>query len=264
MEDPASLLYSSELLVKVVMFAAVQVLVCIILSKSSGIFSGDKERTGRSCSSHMSRSVSIRHMLAAVYDLPAAGEISTAVLLSSPSSTAFAAAAASTEAFNFDFNDGLGAQSCSMREHKPWSGTVGCWRTEDGDLCPLDQLVRRRGGAGLSDSGFVSRDRSLKAKGRSKTTLGLGRLGPGPLVASARAARVASARATRVASARAARAASGSGQELRDRVGPSALQPCRRAARVASALLRVAASQVARSHGHPWKSQTEWAAWAES
>ncbi|PKA53335.1 hypothetical protein AXF42_Ash010065 [Apostasia shenzhenica] len=66
---------------------------------------------------------------------------------------------------------------------------------EDGDLCPLDQLVRRRGGPAeqdSSDSGFVSGDEGAEQDC-------VRRLGPGPLVASARTARVASTRAARVA-----------------------------------------------------------------
>ncbi|PKA58104.1 hypothetical protein AXF42_Ash019808 [Apostasia shenzhenica] len=50
-----------------------------------------------------------------------------------------------------------------------------CGLLEDGDLCPLDHLVRRRGGPveqDSSDSGFVSGDRSPETKGRSKTASG--------------------------------------------------------------------------------------------
>ncbi|KAL0906893.1 hypothetical protein M5K25_025423 [Dendrobium thyrsiflorum] len=67
---------SPKLLLRVVMFLAVQVLVYLILSKSSCIFSTSK-KISRSFSFRPARSASIRSMLAAISDLPAA-EFATA------------------------------------------------------------------------------------------------------------------------------------------------------------------------------------------
>ncbi|XP_050216307.1 uncharacterized protein LOC126667391 [Mercurialis annua] len=60
-----------DMLLKVLMFALVQALVYIILSHSSNIFSNTVKR---SSSFKPARSVSIRRMLAALQDLPAASE----------------------------------------------------------------------------------------------------------------------------------------------------------------------------------------------
>ncbi|XP_031274779.1 uncharacterized protein LOC116133225 [Pistacia vera] len=62
----------AEMLIKVLMFAIVQALVYLILSKSSNIFS--KSNYKRSHSFKPARSVSIRRMLAALQDLPPGGE----------------------------------------------------------------------------------------------------------------------------------------------------------------------------------------------
>ncbi|EEF50225.1 uncharacterized protein LOC8289316 [Ricinus communis] len=62
-----------DMLLKVAMFALVQALVYIILSKSSNIFSNTVKR---SSSFKPARSVSIRRFLAALQDLPASGELS--------------------------------------------------------------------------------------------------------------------------------------------------------------------------------------------
>lgn len=61
-----------DILIKVLMFAVVQALVYLILSKSSNIFS--KSNYKRSHSFKPARSVSIRRMMAALQDLPAGGE----------------------------------------------------------------------------------------------------------------------------------------------------------------------------------------------
>ncbi|OAY40129.1 hypothetical protein MANES_10G152300v8 [Manihot esculenta] len=62
-----------DMLLKVAMFALVQALVYIILSKSSNIFSKTIER---SSSFKPARSVSIRRMLATLEDFPAGVELS--------------------------------------------------------------------------------------------------------------------------------------------------------------------------------------------
>ncbi|KAJ9158679.1 hypothetical protein P3X46_024243 [Hevea brasiliensis] len=62
-----------DMLLKVAVFAVVQALVYIILSKSSNIFS---KTIDRSSSFKTARSVSIRRILAALEDLPSGGELS--------------------------------------------------------------------------------------------------------------------------------------------------------------------------------------------
>uniref|UniRef100_A0A2N9FAX5 Uncharacterized protein n=1 Tax=Fagus sylvatica TaxID=28930 RepID=A0A2N9FAX5_FAGSY len=62
-----------HMLMKVGMFVLVQALVYLILSKSSSIFS---KTTKRSFSFKPPRSVTINRILAAVSDMPAAGELS--------------------------------------------------------------------------------------------------------------------------------------------------------------------------------------------
>ncbi|KAG6512411.1 uncharacterized protein LOC121976673 [Zingiber officinale] len=64
----------SDVLTKVALFALVQALVYLILSKSSTIFSDDRVR--RSLSFRPARSVSVRRWLALLSDMPAGGEIS--------------------------------------------------------------------------------------------------------------------------------------------------------------------------------------------
>ncbi|KAF3617008.1 hypothetical protein CQW23_02510 [Capsicum baccatum] len=63
-------LFDENVLIKVGLFALVQALVYLILSKSSNVFS----KTQRSYSFKTARSVSIRRMAAALADLPAGGE----------------------------------------------------------------------------------------------------------------------------------------------------------------------------------------------
>ncbi|CAN4126130.1 unnamed protein product [Withania somnifera] len=62
--------FDENVLIKVGLFALVQALVYLILSKSSNVFS----KTRRSYSFQTARSVSIRRMAAALADLPAGGE----------------------------------------------------------------------------------------------------------------------------------------------------------------------------------------------
>ena len=64
--------FEGSILVKVGLFALVQALVYLILSKSSNIFS----KTQRSYSFKTARSLSIRRIAAALADLPAGGEAS--------------------------------------------------------------------------------------------------------------------------------------------------------------------------------------------
>lgn len=72
----------AEILLKVGMFALVQALVYFILSKSSNVFSNNPNR----CHSFKpARSVSIRRLLAALADLPPAGELSPSPKLQPPS-----------------------------------------------------------------------------------------------------------------------------------------------------------------------------------
>ncbi|KAG0458299.1 hypothetical protein HPP92_023456 [Vanilla planifolia] len=99
MEDQSSSLSPSELLLKVVVFAAVQLLIYLILSKSSDVFSTG-EITGSSHGFHPSSSNSIHRMLAAVSDLSATGEISSSSSLTSSA----CAAAVSTALFTYEFN----------------------------------------------------------------------------------------------------------------------------------------------------------------
>ncbi|CAA7041837.1 unnamed protein product [Microthlaspi erraticum] len=63
------------MLMKVVLFALVQGLVYLILSKSSKVFSKSNSLK-RAYSFRPARSVSIRRILAALQDIPAGGEIS--------------------------------------------------------------------------------------------------------------------------------------------------------------------------------------------
>ncbi|WOL02619.1 hypothetical protein Cni_G11338 [Canna indica] len=72
----------SDVMMKVVMFAVVQALVYLILTKSSKIFSRDETR--RSLSFRPARSVSVRRLLALISDMPPGGELSP----SSPSPSA--------------------------------------------------------------------------------------------------------------------------------------------------------------------------------
>ncbi|XP_038905322.1 uncharacterized protein LOC120091388 [Benincasa hispida] len=73
-----------EMFVKIAMFAFVQLLVYLILSKSSNLFSNDQKL--RSLSFKPARSVSIRRFLAALSDLPPGGEISPTPRVQTPSS----------------------------------------------------------------------------------------------------------------------------------------------------------------------------------
>ncbi|KAK3204992.1 hypothetical protein Dsin_019038 [Dipteronia sinensis] len=63
-----------DILLKIDVFVLVQVLVYLILSNSSDIFSRNKMM--RSLSFNPARSVSIRRILAAIFDIPPGGEAS--------------------------------------------------------------------------------------------------------------------------------------------------------------------------------------------
>ncbi|RVW32827.1 hypothetical protein CK203_100153 [Vitis vinifera] len=65
---------AADMLIKVVVFALVQVLVFLILKSSSDVFSKNKMR---SLSFKPARSASIRRILAVISDLPAGGEVSS-------------------------------------------------------------------------------------------------------------------------------------------------------------------------------------------
>ncbi|XP_074575956.1 uncharacterized protein LOC141832351 [Curcuma longa] len=64
----------SDMLTKVALFALVQALVYLILSKSSTVFSTDGMR--RSLSFRPARSVSVRRLQALLSDMPPGGEVS--------------------------------------------------------------------------------------------------------------------------------------------------------------------------------------------
>ncbi|KAE8038172.1 hypothetical protein FH972_010708 [Carpinus fangiana] len=66
---------ADNMVLKVAMFLLVQVLVYLILSNSSGIFS---KNARRSLSFRPARSVSINRVLAFLSDMPAGGELSPA------------------------------------------------------------------------------------------------------------------------------------------------------------------------------------------
>lgn len=63
-----------DVLLKMAVFALVQALVYLILSKSSDVFSTDK--TKKSHGFRPARSVSVRRFMAAVSDMPPGGELS--------------------------------------------------------------------------------------------------------------------------------------------------------------------------------------------
>ncbi|KAL0925773.1 hypothetical protein M5K25_004143 [Dendrobium thyrsiflorum] len=102
MEDISFLSASPDFLMKMALFAVIQVLVCLILSNSSAIFSAGETNDG-SHSLRSSRSASIRRLLAGVSDLPSRGELTYNTC---PSSSA-CAAAVSGALFSYDFNEGL-------------------------------------------------------------------------------------------------------------------------------------------------------------
>ncbi|KAJ8479260.1 hypothetical protein OPV22_022987 [Ensete ventricosum] len=64
----------SDVLMKVVVFAVVQALVYLILTKSSNVFSANQKL--RSLSFRPARSVSVRRLLALLSDMPPGGETS--------------------------------------------------------------------------------------------------------------------------------------------------------------------------------------------
>ncbi|PKU78168.1 hypothetical protein MA16_Dca012288 [Dendrobium catenatum] len=99
MEDISVFSASPGFLMKMAMFAVIQVLVYLILSNSSAIFSANDG----SHSLRSSRSASIRRLLAGVSDLPSRGELTCNTF---PSSSA-CAAAVSGALFSYDFNEGL-------------------------------------------------------------------------------------------------------------------------------------------------------------
>ncbi|KAL1214336.1 hypothetical protein V5N11_031674 [Cardamine amara subsp. amara] len=78
------------MLMKVGLFALIQALVYLILSKSSSVFSKSKMMQ-RAYSFRSARSISIRRILAALQDMPAGGEMSPSSMgsssLASPSSS---------------------------------------------------------------------------------------------------------------------------------------------------------------------------------
>ncbi|XP_011651805.2 uncharacterized protein LOC105434941 [Cucumis sativus] len=75
---------AGEMFVRIAMFVFIQLLVYLILSKSSNLFSNDQKV--RSLSFKPARSVSIRRFLAALSDLPPGGELSPSTKVSTPSS----------------------------------------------------------------------------------------------------------------------------------------------------------------------------------
>lgn len=80
----------ADALIKVAMFVLVQVLVYLILSNSSDIFSENKKKKMmKSSSFKTARSVSIRRMLAAISDLPSEAEVSSPSLRGSRLSDEF-------------------------------------------------------------------------------------------------------------------------------------------------------------------------------
>ncbi|XP_059311072.1 uncharacterized protein LOC132062539 [Lycium ferocissimum] len=79
------MMIDENMLVKVGLFALVQALVYLILSKSSNIFS----KTQRSYSFKTVRSLSIRRMAAALADLPVGGEPSPSSFKDLSSSKSF-------------------------------------------------------------------------------------------------------------------------------------------------------------------------------
>ncbi|KAK9220780.1 hypothetical protein WN944_009204 [Citrus x changshan-huyou] len=80
----------ADALIKVAMFVLVQVLVYLILSNSSDIFSENKKKKMMESSSFKTaRSVSIRRMLAAISDLPSEAEVSSPSLRGSRLSDEF-------------------------------------------------------------------------------------------------------------------------------------------------------------------------------
>ncbi|KAI0524837.1 hypothetical protein KFK09_004226 [Dendrobium nobile] len=99
MEDISFLSASPDFLMKMALFAVIQVLVYLILSNSSAIFSANDG----SHSLRSSRSASIRRLLAGVSDLPSRGELTC----NSCSSSSACAAAVSGALFSYDFNEGL-------------------------------------------------------------------------------------------------------------------------------------------------------------
>ncbi|CAL9213835.1 unnamed protein product [Arabidopsis halleri] len=77
------------MLMKVSIFALIQGLVYLILSKSSSVFSTSKTMK-RAYSFRSGRSISIRRILAVLQDMPAGGEMSPSAMgpsLASPSSS---------------------------------------------------------------------------------------------------------------------------------------------------------------------------------
>ncbi|KAK8958423.1 hypothetical protein KSP40_PGU002952 [Platanthera guangdongensis] len=94
---------SPEILIKVALFAAVQLLVYLILSKSSAVFSPTGDKSGGSRPLPLPRSLSVLHMISEVSNISASGELS-----SSPSSSSSSCAAEISAAlFAYDFTQGL-------------------------------------------------------------------------------------------------------------------------------------------------------------
>ncbi|KAH0467349.1 hypothetical protein IEQ34_004587 [Dendrobium chrysotoxum] len=104
MDELSFLSSSPEFLIKVILFAAVQVLVYLILSKSSTVFGKTDEKTD---SFAPSRSLSVRRKLAAVSDFSASGKLQLPSPNPSYSSSSACAEAISAALFTSDFNEGL-------------------------------------------------------------------------------------------------------------------------------------------------------------
>ncbi|PKU85054.1 uncharacterized protein LOC110097264 [Dendrobium catenatum] len=104
MDELSFLSSSSEFLIKVILFAAVQVLVYLILSKSSAVFGKTDEKTGGFAPS---RSLSVRRVLAAVLNFSASGELQLPSPNPSYASSSACAEAISAALFASDFNEGF-------------------------------------------------------------------------------------------------------------------------------------------------------------
>ncbi|XP_028551329.1 uncharacterized protein LOC114579814 isoform X2 [Dendrobium catenatum] len=100
MEDISVFSASPGFLMKMAMFAVIQVLVYLILSNSSAIFSANDG----SHSLRSSRSASIRRLLAGVSDLPSRGELTCNTF---PSSSACAAAVSGQQTSRLSIHKGI-------------------------------------------------------------------------------------------------------------------------------------------------------------
>ncbi|KAL0924623.1 hypothetical protein M5K25_005468 [Dendrobium thyrsiflorum] len=105
MDELSFLSSSPEFLKKVILFAAVQVLVYLILPKSSAVFGKTGEKTTGGFAP--SRSLSVRRVLAAVSNFSASGELQLPSPNPSYTSSSACAEAISAALFTSDFNKGL-------------------------------------------------------------------------------------------------------------------------------------------------------------